>query len=222
MEKEFLNVLERAPLFAGIRREELESMLACLSAERRNYARGEFLLHAGDPTDSLGVVLRGRVLVFKEDFWGNRNLLAELEPGQSFAESYACVPGEALGVSVQAAEAAECAFLKVQRILTTCPSACAFHARLIRNLLSVLAAKNLQMNAKLTHLTQRSTREKLLSYLSAESLRSGSAEFEIPFDRQQLADYLSVDRSAMSAELGRMRDEGLVRFRRNRFTLVQE
>ena len=129
--------------------------------------------------------------------------------------------GVTLGVSVVAAEASAVMFMNVRRVLTTCGSACEFHSRLVRNLLSVLAEKNLRFNDKLTHMTQRTTRQKLLSYLSAESLRQGASEFDIPFDRQQLADYLSVDRSAMSNELCRMRDEGLLGFRRNHFVLRQ-
>ena len=111
-------------------------------------------------------------------------------------------------------------FMDVSRVLTVCGSACAFHARLMRNLLAVLAEKNLQFSEKLTYMTQRSTRQKLLSYLSAESLRRGAREFEIPFNRQQLADYLSVDRSALSGELSKLRGEGLLDYRKNKFTLA--
>ena len=167
------------------------------------------------------MVLSGSVHIVKEDFWGNRNIVTEIGPGQIFAESYACTPGAALGVSVVAAEAAAVMFMNVRRVLTTCSSACEFHSRLLRNLLSVLAEKNLRFNDKLTHMAQRTTRQKLLSYLSAESMRLGSPEFDITFNRQQLADYLSVDRSAMSGELSKMRDEGLLDFYKSHFRLRQ-
>ena len=119
-----------------------------------------------------------------------------------------------------ASEKTEVLFLRIYRVLTTCSNACEFHARLVRNLLSVLALHNLKMNEKLTHVTQRTLREKLLSYLSSESARAGAASFEIPFNRQQLADYLSADRSALSAELSRMRGEGLIEFEKNSFRLL--
>ncbi len=166
------------------------------------------------------MVISGRVHILKEDFWGNRNIITEALPGDVFAEGYACTQGAELGISAVAAEDSRIIFMEVRRVIITCPSACAFHVRLIRNLLSVLARKNLLMDEKLTHLTQRTTREKLLSYLSSESKRQGSASFEIPYNRQQLADYLSVDRSAMSSELCRMRDEGILTFEKNRFRLV--
>ena len=123
-------------------------------------------------------------------------------------------------MAVLAGEKTQVAFFRVRRVLTTCPNACSFHARLVRNLLSTLAEKNLLMNEKLTHVTQRTLREKLLSYLSSESARAGAASFEIPFNRQQLADYLSADRSALSAELSRMRGEGLIEFEKNSFRLL--
>ncbi|WP_418504985.1 Crp/Fnr family transcriptional regulator [Cloacibacillus evryensis] len=196
-------------------------MLGCLSVKARKYARHEFVMRFGDSTEAIGMVLSGSVHIVKEDFWGNRNIVTEIGPGQIFAESYACTPGAALGVSVVAAEAAAVMFMNVRRVLTTCSSACEFHSRLLRNLLSVLAEKNLRFNDKLTHMAQRTTRQKLLSYLSAESMRLGSPEFDITFNRQQLADYLSVDRSAMSGELSKMRDEGLLDFYKSHFRLRQ-
>ena len=218
--KDYLPVLRRAPLFAGVAEEEIAPMLGCLGARAASYARGEYLLREGERTGSLGLVISGAVSVVQEDFWGNRNLMARVGPGEIFAEAFACSPDAALGVSAEAEEPCEALWLDVRRVLTTCPTACAHHARLIRNLLAELAEKNLRLSEKLTHMGRRTTREKLLSYLSAEAGRHGSAEFDIPLSRQQLADYLSVERSAMSAELGRLRDDGLLTFSRNRFALL--
>ena len=170
--------------------------------------------------ESIGLLLAGSGLIVQEDFWGNRNIVAHLGPGQLCAESIACLPEAVLNVSVITETPCVVLMLQVKRILTTCPTACAHHSRVIRNLLSELARKNLQFHEKLTHMGQRTTREKLLSYLSAEAQRQGGAEFDIPFTRQQLADYLSVERSGLSAELGKMRDEGLLEFHRNHFVLT--
>ena len=217
--KEFLPILKKSPLFSGIEDAEIEAMTDCLGAEKREYGRDELVYRFGDTVESIGLVLTGKVYIVREDFWGNRNLVGVAEPGQTFAESYACtsVP---LGIAVLAGEKTQIAFFRVRRVLTTCPNACAFHARLVRNLLTVLAEKNLHMNEKLTHVTQRTLREKLLSYLSSESARAGAASFDIPFNRQQLADYLAVDRSALSAELSRMKKDGLIEFEKNIFTLL--
>lgn len=218
MEQE-LHVVLSSPLFAGFSEEEAKAMLGCLSGERARYERGEFLLHAGEQTYRFGLVLSGSVHILREDFWGNRNILSEIGAGGLFAETYADT-GAALEVSVMAADAADILLLDARRVFATCMSVCPYHTRLLRNFRGVLAQKNLMLTRKLAHLSQRSTREKLLSYLSAEALRQGAAAFAIPFDRQQLADYLSVDRSAMSSELSKMQREGLLTYSRNRFTLL--
>ena len=217
--EDYLSILQKSSLFGGVAKGEIEAMLRCLSAQTREYAKDEFVLRFGESVSSIGVVLSGSVYVIKEDFWGNRNIMSKATAGEIFAEVYACTPGRPLGVSVIAGERAEVLFLDVRKILTTCTSTCQFHTRLIRNLLSALAEKNLMLSDKLTHMAQRTTREKLLSFLSQQAQAKGGSSFEIAFNRQQLADYLSVDRSAMSNELCKMRDEGLLEFSKNHFTI---
>ena len=219
MEKN-LEVIHSSPLFRGFDREELTSLLTCLGARRASCQKGEYLLRAGERTGEMGLVLEGSVLIVQEDFWGNRNLVARMEPGQLFGEAYACVPDAVLRVSAVADGPGALLWLDVGRILTPCPNTCARHGVLVRRLLSELAGKNLRLSEKLSHMGKRTTRAKLLSYLSAQAREQGSGEFEIPFSRQQLADYLSVDRSAMCAELGKLRDEGLLRFHRTHFRLT--
>lgn len=219
---DFLPVIRSSRLFHGVSREDVGSLLSCLSASEAEYGKNAFILQPGDQVSALGMVLSGAVHVVKEDFWGNRNLLAKYGPGELFAETYACVQNMPLEVGVLAAERTQVLFLDMRRVLTPCSSACAFHSRLIRNLLAVLATRNLELNEKLRHMARRSTREKLLSYLSAESQRQGSASFLLPFNRQQLADYLSVDRSAMSKEMSRMRAEGLLSYHRGHIELKKK
>lgn len=217
---EFLPIIRQASIFSGIHVDALAPMLRCLDAKSVGFAKGETILHEGDTVESVGLLLTGGALAVQEDYWGNRNLIAHIAPGQLFAEAFACSPGAALSLSVVADVPSRILFLNVGRVLTLCPAGCAHHSRVIRNLLSDLAAKNLRLSEKLTHMGQRTTRAKLLSYLSAEARRHGAAAFDIPFSRQQLADYLSVDRSALSAELGRMRDEGILAFQKNHFVLI--
>ena len=212
-------LIQQALLFEGIEAEHIEPMLCCLGASVRKFGKDSFVFRAGDAIDSVGVVLDGSVHLLQEDAEGNRNIVAAVGPGESFAEGYACLKDAPLGVSVQAETDSSILLMNVQRILSTCTSACAFHARLIRNLVTVLAAKNRLMNEKLACLTRRTTREKVLSYLRAQSLRAKSSAFDIPFDRQGLADYLSVDRSALSAALGKLKAEKLLDFRKNHFSL---
>lgn len=209
-------------LFRGLSRTETESILKCLSAVERRYPKDALILCAGDSVSSVGLVLEGRVEVIREDYWGNRQILSVLEPGELFGESYACSGGEPLMVSVQASESCAVLFLEVQRILTTCSPACEYHSRLVRNLLSVLAEKNLALTRKIDHMGQRTIREKVMAYLSDEAQKQKKDELVISFNRKQLADYLAVDRSALSAELSRMQQAGIIRYEKNRFTIERK
>ena len=213
-----LPILTECALFHGLRRAHIREMLPCLSARQASFRRGQFLLRAGDQAAWAGIILSGEAEVLQEDFWGNRNLLAAVGPGGLFAEAFACAQAVS-PVSVLCKTDGSVLYLDVRAVFSPCEKACAQHRALCQNLIRVLAEKNMQLNEKAGFLSQRTTREKLLAYLSAQARRAGSASFCIPFDRQQLADFLSVNRSAMSAELSRMQHEGLLRTDRSRFTL---
>ena len=214
-----LDILQLSPLFLGMDQAEIQSTLNCLSAVQKKYGKDEYVLRSGTVTESFGLVLSGNILVIWEDFWGNRNIITHIGAGEIFAESFASLPNNPLSVDAVAQEPTQVLFLNISKVLTTCSLGCASHNLMIRNLVSMLAAKNLKLNEKLQHITQRSTREKILSFLSAQSARNGSSSFEVPFNRQQMADYLSVDRSAMSNELCKLRDEGVLAFQHNHFQL---
>lgn len=219
--KQYYHILKKTALFRGVSQTEIEAMLQCLAPTLQRFQKNEYVYRQGESVSAVGLVLSGSVHVVEEDFWGERNILANIEPSQCFGEVYACLPGELLRVNVVAASPCEILFLDAKRVLTICPSACRFHTQLVRNLLAEVARKNLMLTQKLSDLAKRSMRGKLLSYLSNQSLLQGRATFEIPFNRQQLADYLCVDRSAMSAALCRLRDEGVLSFEKNRFTLYE-
>lgn len=218
--KKYLPILKKCPLFAGIGDSDLETLLDCLSASSASYEKNSFVFRMDDTVTAIGIVLSGRVHVLKEDFWGNRTILNHIEPGGLFAEAFSCAEIPKLPVSVIAVEKSEILLVDYRRIIGTCPSACAFHAGLIQNMIRILAGKNIMLTQKLEYVTRRTTREKLLSYFSAQARQAGGNAFEIPYNRQELADYLSVDRSAMSGELCRMRDDGILRFRKNSFELL--
>lgn len=219
--KQYFSLLQSIPLFRGIGGTELGAMLDCLRARQSGYRAGEIILLAGQPADRVGILLDGRAQIIREEFSGSRTLLAGLEPGDLFAEAFACASGDGRTLPVTVLSVTESAVLLIdyRRVITTCPSACPFHARLIENMLAVMADKNVLLNRRLGHLSKRSTREKLLSYFSEQAALGGSDEFTIPFNRQELADYLCVERSAMSATLSKLRDEGILETRRNHFIL---
>ncbi len=220
--KDFLPVLCASQLFSGISENDLASMLSCLNARKDDFPKDAFVLHAGDTIESVSLVLSGSVLIIQEDIWGNRNIISKAGPGQTFATVFACASGPRLNVSVIAETPVSIMFLNIKRILNMCPSACSHHSRVIRNLLNELAEKNLRFSEKITHMGQRSTRAKIMSYLSAEAQRLGKLEFDIPFSRQQLADYLAVERSGLSSELGKMQRDGLLDFHKNHFSLKMQ
>lgn len=217
--RELAQRVSQSRLFAGMSLSDIESLFHCLSPVVRQYTRQQMIWQEGDHVYTVGLVISGKVLIVRDDFWGNRSILGEAKNGELFGESYACLSEPAITVSVIAEEDSQIAFLQMNRVLTLCGQTCAFHTRLIHNLMYIFAQKNVMLSRKIDHLSRRTMREKLLAYLSYQAQVCGTSTFEIPFNRQQLADYLSVDRSALSQELSRMRRDGLIDFRRSQFTL---
>ena len=219
MEKYF-PILVKTRLFAGVTEEELGGMLSCLDARLRRYKKGEYVLQEGARLQQIAVLVSGELHIQQDDYWGNRVILSRVAIGEMFGEAYIAPESDVFHSDAVAVEDSAVIFFDVQRMLTVCSSACRFHTAVVQNLLFAISEKNRRLVQKLGHISKRTTREKLISYLSEEAKRQNSASFTIPFNRQQLADFLSVDRSAMSSELGRMRDEGLLTFHKNRFTLL--
>ena len=220
--KKFPVEMKKSPFFEGIEDTEEEKVLKGLDAHEMTYDKENYILHCGEQVKEMGMLVSGGLLIVQEDFWGNRNLVAKIGPGDVFAETFACMQRRNINVNVIAEEAANVLWLNVQNILDADGETEGWKLVLLRNLLENMAEKNLRFNEKLTHMGKRNTREKLLSYLSAEAQKHGTSEFDIRFSRQQLADYLSVERSAMSTELGKLRDEGMLSFRKNHFCLNRD
>lgn len=217
----YLPVIKSSALFKGIADDSLLAMLGCIRARVRCYDKGELVFHRGQVTSNMALVLEGAVLVERSDYWGRRSVMGTFGPGQTFGEVYASTPGLAMGVDAVAAASTCVLMMDVGRVTAMCPNSCAFHAQLIGSLLASIAARAYGLTRKMGHLSQRSTRAKLLSYLSDCAAACGSRDFIVPFNRQELADYLSVDRSAMCAELSRMKRDGLIDYRKERFTLSE-
>ena len=218
--KEYIEILKRTQLFRGVSDEEIIAMLNCLQAKLRTFTKGEYVLREGEHMDKLTVLVDGKLLVQRDDFWGNRSIVSVVRVGEMFGEAYVAPESGAILNDVVAEEDSTVIFFDVKRILTVCSTACRFHSLVVQNLFFAISEKNRKLVQKIGHMSKRSTREKLLSYLSEEAKRHNNRHFTIPFNRQQLADFLCVDRSAMSNELCKMRDEGLVEFYRNEFTLL--
>ncbi|RHA15775.1 Crp/Fnr family transcriptional regulator [Megasphaera sp. AM44-1BH] len=215
-----IRVLKNSALFRGLDETEIEGLLQSLGGRVRSYDKGNFVIYAGDEVHSLGIVLYGSVHIMQEDYWGNRNILASVPAGGMFAEAFASLPGSCSAVDVMVVEKSEILFIDLRHVLGGRTTLTESQKTLAANLLAVLAGKNLVLTEKIRYMSQRSTRQKLMAYLSHEARKRGKDTFSIEFNRQQLADFLSVDRSAMSAELGRMKRDGLIDYNKESFTLL--
>ena len=218
--KKFIPILKRTQLFSGVGVEEINAMLNCLQARLCTYKKGEYVFRQGEHIDNITVLVDGKLHIQHDDYWGNRSIITVVSVGEMFGEAYVAPESGSLINDVLASEDCSVIFFDVKRIITVCPTACKFHSMVIQNLFYAISEKNRKLVQKLTFMSKRTTREKLIAYLSEELNKHNSNEFSIPFNRQQLADFLSVDRSAMSNELSKMRNEGLILFEKNRFTLL--
>ena len=220
--KEYLGILRSCPLFQGIAEENLSAMLACLGAKQKHFSKRETILSEGSPAGTIGIVLSGSVQIEQVDYFGNRSIMAEVAPSQLFGESFACAGVATMPVSVNAREDSEVLLIDCLRITQSCSNACEFHRQMIFNLLQVVARKNLVFHQKISITSKRSTREKLMTYLLYQAKKQNTNRFEIPYDRQELADYLGVERSGLSAEISKLRKEGILDCHKNEFCLLQD
>lgn len=215
--EDFTAVLKQTKLFAGIGDAEIGAMLSCLGAVEKRYEKDEYVFRQGDRINGVSLLVCGEIHVQTDDYWGNRSIVTVMTAGDMFGQAY--LSDGTIMNDVVAVKPSIVIFFDAKRLLSTCSSACRFHTAVIRNLFFTMSENNRRLMTKLSHMQKRTTREKLMSYLSLMSQKAGSASFTIPLNRSQLADYLSVDRSAMSNELCKMRDEGLIEFEKNAFVL---
>ena len=219
MEKYF-NILSSSALFSRISPDELSSLLNCLQARVVKAEKGMPVFLEGDPAGFIGLVLEGAVQIVRDDYYGTRSVLSHAEPGELFAETFACSNLETMPVSGYALVSSKIMLLSCRKMLTVCSNACRFHNQIVKNLLQVMAQKNVELSRKIQFMSQKTTQEKLMAYLSDQAKKAGSGEFTIPFDRQALADYLGVERSAMSAELSKMQKAGILETTGSHFVLL--
>ena len=218
--KDYFDILRECPLFDRIGDESLKEMLGCLNAKERSYKKGDAVFAEGDKAKYLGIVLEGNVQLIRVDYYGNRSILANIEPPQLFGEAFACAGLKSLPVDAVAAADTKILLLDAQRIARPCGNACPCHGQTILNLLHIVAKKNLVLHQKIEITSKRSTREKLMTYLLLQAKNAKSHTFTVPYDRQELADYLEVDRSGLSAEISKLRNEKVLECRRSTFTLL--
>ena len=218
--EEYFDILSQCSLFSGISRQEMGLMLNCLGGKITDIGKGCPVFLEGNPAEFVGVVLSGTIQIVRDDYYGNRSVLAVVSPGELFGEAFACADVETLPVSAVAQQNCSVLLLDCKRVLVSCSNVCPFHSRLVRNLLQGIARKNLMLTSKIRCMSQKTTQEKLMEFLMEQAKQQAKAEFVIPYDRQALADYLGVERSAMSAELSKLKKAGLIDYRGSRFHVL--
>lgn len=218
--KKHLKILKECTLFEGITDENIIRMLSCMGAKVITFDKKYTILQEGKPAKYIGIMLSGTAQIVRVDYYGNRSIISEIHKGELFGEAFACAGVDSVPVTVVAEDACEVMLIESGHILHTCENHCGFHGQLIFNLMKDLAQKTLRYHKKIEITSKRSTREKLMTYLLFEAERAGADSFEIPFDRQELADYLDVDRSGLSAEISKLRREGVLECEKNRFVLL--
>jgi len=216
--RNYYETIKQSPLWSSIAQNEFESILDCMEAKSRSFNKGDYILFTGDPVDHLGVVVFGSVKVIREDYNGDIVILTELGVSDLFGEVFACAGVSESPVTVQASEKCEILFINFKKVISLCSSACTFHTKLVENMLKLIAEKNLQLNQKIEILSKRSTRDKLLAFF--DMYRGTASKFSIPYNREELAQYLCVDRSALSSELSRMQAAGIIKFQKNKFEIL--
>ena len=215
-----MEILKKCPLFESIEDENLLRMLTCLGAKISLFDKKFTIFSEGTPAKYIGIVLSGEVQISTSDYFGNRSIISNATPGDIFAEAFACAEMNSIPVSAVATEASEIMLIRADHILHTCENHCVYHQQLIFNLMKDLAAKTLLFHRRIEITSGRTTREKLMTYLMQRATDAGASSFEIPFDRQELADYLEVDRSGLSVEIGKLKREGIIDAHKNHFTLL--
>jgi len=218
--KKYLNILKVCPLFYGIAEENLLRMLTCLGARVEFFDKKYTVIAEGNPAKFVGIVLSGSVQIMMTDYYGNRSIVGHSEASQVFGEAFACAEVRKMPVSIVANEPSEIMFIDCTHILHTCTNNCGFHQQLIFNMMKNLAVKNIQFHQKIEVTSKRSTREKLMTYLMLCAKKAGKSSFDIPFDRQELADFLGVERSGLSVEIGKLKKEGIINTRKKYFELL--
>lgn len=218
MEK-FISSLKKLSLFAGIEDLCIESFLKCCNARYTDYDKGESIMVSGKIYDEFGILMQGKAKIIQEDFWGNENLLSIVKESELFAEAFSIIPHIESAISVIAMEKCTVLWINASKIMTVCKKECLSHDAVIKNILLDFAGKNIYLNTKINHLSKRTTRQKIMSYLSDMARETSRNEFDIPFNRQQLADYLAVDRSAMCTELSKLQKSGMIEYSKNHFVM---
>lgn len=209
-----------SPLFDGITPEDRMAMFGCIGFHFGTFKKGDIIAFEDEKIRHIGILLSGSVDMVKEDLWGNKTMLVRVRKDELFGETFACGSNNLSMVTFVVSEDAQILFMPFDRVMHNCTMACAFHHRLTENMVTLIANKNRDLIRKVEVVSKRTIREKLLAYLSIQAQNQKSRYLELPLGRVELAEYLCVDRSALTRELVKMKEEGLIDYDRNCFRIL--
>ena len=219
MEK-FLPILTQSALFHTIKPEDLRGMLGCLQPKIHAYAKNDYIALEGENLSGIGIMLVGHGIIIKENAAGQRYIMGRLESGDIFGEMVVYAVNSVWPATIQALENCTVMFLSREKIIGECCKTCPWHRSLIENILRIISEKALFLNKKLEYLTIRSMRGKISAYLLDQYKKNKLPMFTLPMKRHELADFLHVSRPSMSREMGKMRDEGVIKFERSTIEIL--
>ena len=216
----FYNQIKTSPVFYGMNDEELKGLLECFHARIRRYEKGDMIIRQGDMISNIYLILSGGVNIEKDSYWGRRIIISRLGKNENLALSFVGSKDVEANIDAISVEDTLVLVLSYEKCTSMCQNACTRHKILINNLFQILSKENIELIQKIENVSQKSIRDKLLTYLSNEAQKKHSNSFDINFNRQDLADYLNVDRSAMSFELSKLQKEGIIEYNKNHFELL--
>lgn len=219
--KNYLKILKNTPLFEGLNDDDILNLLTCLSYSIKTYEKNRIILREGDDISHIAIILNGRVNILKEDYFGNVNIITTLKKADTFAEVFVLSGLGTSEVTAISIEKSKILFLNFEKIISACNMSCPFHNKIIENTVKSLAQKNLLLRQKIEFISKRNIKTKVLSYLSYMAKKNNSDVFTIPFDRQGLADFLYIDRSALSRVLSELKNKGIIDYKKNKFKLIK-
>ena len=222
MEKleKYYNQIKNSPVFLGMSDDELKGLLECFGARIRKFEKAEMIIRQGDVISNIYLILDGEVNIEKDSYWGRRIIISRLGKNDNLALSFVGSKDVESSVDAITVKDTIVLVLRYEKCTSMCQNACTRHKVLINNLFRILSKENIELIQKIENVSQKTIRDKLLTYLSNEAQRQHSNSFDIHFNRQDLADYLNVDRSAMSFELSKLQKEGLIEYNKNHFELL--
>ncbi len=220
MVEKYLDVIKSSPLFKDIETNSILSITSEWYSKIESYDKDNFIFLEGETLKNIGIILLGSAQIITYDFYGNKNIIASLEKSQLFGEAFVCALKNTMPMNVLATENTKVLFINYKEMTKIKNTNSLIIDKIKNNMLKIISEKNILLNKKIDLLSKRSTKEKILAYLYSVSKNAKSKTFTINLNRQELADFLSIERTAMSSKLSSLQREGVIKYDKNNFEIL--